>query len=100
MVVSPQLLDELERVLAYPKIRARIEPSMAERLVRIVSAFGVSEDAEPPQAIEVDAQDAYLVGLAAANDALLITGDLGLRSMLRGHQVLSPQAFLELLDRS
>ncbi len=56
LVLSPFLPGELERVLAYPKLRARIPRSDAEAAVRWLSQ-GATAAADPPEASFVRSED-------------------------------------------
>jgi putative PIN family toxin of toxin-antitoxin system len=101
LVASPLLLAEIERALAYPKLRERIPQEDAVRLVDLLrrSASLVDDpDASPPVA-SPDPGDDYLLALAVSERAVLVSGDkhvLGLGSDL---PIDSPDAFLETLER-
>lgn len=99
LVVSPLLLAELERALAYPKLRRRIPPEETGAVVEwLVRAATVAPDPDgPPPLRSPDPGDDYLIALAAAQSALLVSGDdhlLGLGARL---PVYSPGEFLGLL---
>ena len=96
LVVSPALLDELERALAYPKLRERIPPEDAGAYVALLRQLGDLRDdpSDPPPAIPRDPDDAYLVALAAAARAVLVTGDAGLLALAPDLPVFAPAAFL------
>jgi putative PIN family toxin of toxin-antitoxin system len=98
LVVSPLLLAELERVLAYPKISKRIPSDDANRFVTLIAeqALAVSDpDADPPVR-SPDPGDDYLIALAAAADALLVSGDAHLVSLMRDSPIHTPA---QLADR-
>jgi putative PIN family toxin of toxin-antitoxin system len=99
LVVSERLLTELERALAYPKLRARISADDATAFVEFLreSADIAADPTEAHPAGSPDPGDDYLIALAAASKAVLVSGDrhlLGLRDRL---SILAAQAFLEAL---
>jgi putative PIN family toxin of toxin-antitoxin system len=104
LIVSPLLLAELERALAYPKLRRRISAVEAAALLDwLRRAATVASDPDgPPPIRSRDPGDDYLLALAAAEDALLVSGDehlLSLEGSLAGRlPIHSPAAFLELLE--
>jgi len=104
LIVSPLFLAELERALAYPKLRRRISAVEAEALLDwLRRAATVAPDPDgPPPIRSRDPGDDYLLALAAAEDALLVSGDehlLSLEGSLAGRlPIRSPAAFLELLE--
>jgi putative PIN family toxin of toxin-antitoxin system len=99
LVASQGLLDELQRALAYPKLRPYISESDAAELVRWLadSASVVGDpDADPPVHSR-DPDDDYLIALASAHRAALVSGDKDLLALEREIPVFSPRAFLDLL---
>jgi len=100
LVVSELLLAELERALAYPKLRARItEQDATEYVVLLRNAAVVAADrAEPPRR-SLDAGDDYLLALAEAERALLISGDQHLLALAGGLPIHTPREFLGVLDK-
>jgi putative PIN family toxin of toxin-antitoxin system len=101
LVVSPLLLAELERALAYPKLRARVRPAEATELVGWLSrsATQVGDPDAPPPARSADPGDDYLLGLAAAAGARLVSGDLHLLDLAPGLPIETPAAFLVRVER-
>lgn len=77
LVACPALLAELERALAYRKVRERIAAEDARALVALLrSAALVVEDPEgAPTVRSVDPGDDYLIALAERERALLVSGD-------------------------
>lgn len=100
LVVSEQLIDELERSLAYPKLHARISPEDASEIIALLRDAGtLSEDpGEAPPLRSSDPGDDYLLALAASERAGLVTGDGHLLELSGRLPVYSVEAFLELLD--
>ncbi len=98
LIVSAQLIDELTRVLAYPKVRRLVNPSQAERLLALLERVELTDDpADPPPVVPPDPDDVYLVALAASAHAILVTGDRGVISLREQIPVMTPPEFLELL---
>jgi len=98
IIASPGLIDELERALAYPRLRRRIPELDAAALVRLIERGSVMrEDADRPPAISKDPGDDYLVALAAGSEAVLVTGDRDLLALAPGIPVFHARRFLEWL---
>jgi putative PIN family toxin of toxin-antitoxin system len=98
LIASHALLDELERALAYPKL-LHISESDAAELVRWLAesaSIVVDPDVEPPVHSR-DPDDDYLIVLASAHRAALVSGDKDLLSLEGKIPVFSPRAFLDLL---
>jgi putative PIN family toxin of toxin-antitoxin system len=100
IVVSPLLLAEFGRAVAYPKLAGRIAPVLAERMIDWLtgSAILVDDPAAPPPLRSVDPDDDYLLALAAQERALLVTGDAHLLSLDPRLPIKSPAEFLALLN--
>ena len=100
LVVSPLLLGELQRALAYPKLARRIPPEEAEAVVEWLrgSATVAPDPDHPPPVRSPDPGDDYLIALAAAQGALLVSGDDHLLQLADGIPVCSPAVFLERLS--
>lgn len=98
LVVSDALLRELERALAYPKLRRQIPADDAVELVRWLenSATDAADSHEPPFRSS-DPGDDYLIGLAAGARAVLVSGDRHLLELAPAIPVRSPREFFELL---
>jgi putative PIN family toxin of toxin-antitoxin system len=97
LIVSDLLLDELERALAYPKLRERISPEEAEAVVAWLrrSAVVATDPTTEPPVRSVEPDDDYLIALAASQDAVLVSGDRHLLSLGDDAPVLSAHDFLE-----
>lgn len=99
LVVSPMLLEELRRALAYPKIRRRIPEADAERFIAILieSAMRHPDPEEAPPILSSDPADDYLIALAAASDALLVSGDGHLLELADRAPIHTPAEFADML---
>jgi uncharacterized protein len=99
LVASQALLRELERALAYPKLRLRISEPDAVDLVRwVANSSSVLVDPDTGSSVRSrDPDDDYLIVLASAHRAALVSGDKDLLVLEGEIPVFSPRAFLELL---
>ena len=98
LVVSEALLAELERSFAYPKLRARVAPADAESFIALLrGAAVVAPDPPDPLARSPDSADDYLLALAEAERALLVSGDQDLLGLADRFPVRSARAFLAML---
>jgi putative PIN family toxin of toxin-antitoxin system len=96
LIVSPLLLQELERALAYPKLAERIKADEAIALIDWLrrEAILVEDPAEPPTSRSEDPGDDYLLGLAEAERAALVSGDRHLLVLTEELPVLTVREFL------
>jgi putative PIN family toxin of toxin-antitoxin system len=95
LVVSELLLAELERTLAYPKLRKRIAPEKAAAFISWVRDHGaLAEDLASPTPVgSRDPDDDYLLALAIELRAYLITGDQDLLVLGNDLPILTPAQF-------
>ena len=95
LVVSPRLLAELRRALAYPKLSARISPDLADEVVELLrrTAIMIEDPAGPPPMRSQDPDDDYLITLAQTAQALIVSGDRHLLDV-PGLPVRTPAALL------
>jgi putative PIN family toxin of toxin-antitoxin system len=102
LVVSELLLAELKRTLAYPKLRKRIPPEKAAAFASWVRDHGnLAEDpATPPPVASRDPDDDYLLALAIAHRAYLVTGDQDLLVLSDDLPILTPTQFATKLRRA
>lgn len=99
LIASRSLLDELQRALAYPKLRLHIGESDADDLVRWVANSAKSSSIQRPtrQCARVTRTD-YLIALASTHRAALVSGDKHLLALEAEIPVFPPRAFLAFLD--
>jgi uncharacterized protein len=96
LVVSPLLLAELERALAYPKLRKRItaaDPAGVLAWLRR-SAIQAADPKRPAPVSSPDPGDDYLLALAAGEQAALVSGDQHLLTLCGELPIYSPAEFL------
>jgi uncharacterized protein len=104
LVVSPATLEELDRILHYPRIQQQyhLPQEVIGRLLRLLRTQAtIVYPAEELHVVERDSADNRHLESARAGDAsIIVSGDrhlLELRSY-EGIQILSPAAFVTLLD--
>jgi putative PIN family toxin of toxin-antitoxin system len=102
LIVSPALLDELADVLSRERLRRWLSPDEATAFAAVLRAGAIMTPDPPAEpGVTPDPDDDYLVALARATGSdLLVSGDshlLGLSDP--SPPVLTPRAFLELLER-
>jgi putative PIN family toxin of toxin-antitoxin system len=100
LVVSENLLGELERALAYPKLRRRVTPDEATALAALLRHEAILV-ADPPNPARrsADPGDDYLIALAEAERTLLVTGDQHLLTLADQFPIQTARAFLGTLVR-
>jgi len=99
MVASQKLLDELDRSLAYPKLRKRIPEVDAAALMRLIERGAViRDDVESPPQVSLHSGDDYLISLAKESEAVIVSGDGDLLSLAPNLPVFAPAAFLDWLN--
>jgi hypothetical protein len=76
LLTSAEQLDELMRVTRYPRIRARLAPALAGRLINELRAVAVVVSRLPVVSVCPDPHDNYLLAMASGGDAdFLVSGD-------------------------
>ena len=95
LVVSPLLLAEVRRALAYPKLERRVPPADADAFVDwLARSATLADDPSGPSPVRSDDPgDDYLVALAAAERAVLVSSDVHLTSLASGMPVRTPADF-------
>ena len=104
LFISPQIFAEIQRVLGYPRIRDRLVPGQADKLIE--GLIAVSKWVEGSRNLDVLTQDPsdniYLACALEAQAELLVTGNLShyleAGNPFQGIQILSPRQFLDLLN--
>ncbi len=98
LVVSEQLLDELARVLAYPRVRARIAEREAGAFIALLRRSAtLHTDPSQPARLSRDTGDDYVLALAMSAAAAVVSGDEDLLVLAPGLPVFSPAEFLKQL---
>jgi putative PIN family toxin of toxin-antitoxin system len=102
LVVSPLLLEELERALSYPKLRKRItEAEMRELLDLLRREADLWDDPSgSPPVRSPDPGDDYLITLAAATQSIIVSGDRHLLVLSDELPVYTSAAFLSLIEEA
>jgi hypothetical protein len=103
LLTSAEQLDELMRVTRYPKIRERLVPALAGRLINELRDIAVVLKNIPTVTVCQDPYDDYLLAMAVAGAAdFLVTGDkrdlLGLK-LHEGTKIVTVRDFLTLHRR-
>lgn len=100
VVVSPRLLEELERALGYPKLRDRITRDEREEVLAMLrrGARLVEDPVEPPEVRSSDPDDDYVIALASASRAVIVSGDRHLLDLAGSIPVYTPAGFVELVE--
>jgi putative PIN family toxin of toxin-antitoxin system len=76
LLTSADQLDELMRVSRYPKIRERLAPALAGRLINELREIAVVVKDLPVVTVSPDPYDNFLLATAVAGSAdFLVTGD-------------------------
>ena len=98
LVVSEQLLAELDRVLAYPKLRERVTLADARALISLLArAATISVDPEDAPRRSRDPGDDYLLALAETTHSILVSGDNDLLSLAGSFPVWTARALADAL---
>lgn len=95
LVVSPQLLAELRRALAYPKLARLVTTADADAFAAWLgrAAELAADPPGPPPVRSEDPADDYLVALAAVERAVLVSGDGHLTALAGRIPVRTPAEF-------
>jgi hypothetical protein len=98
LVVSDALIDELERALAYPKLRDRVSEDEASAFVAALRGGArLAGDPEAPARRSADPGDDYLLALAEQEHAVVVSGDQHLLTLAGELPIVTPRAFLDAL---
>ncbi len=100
LLTSTEQLDELMRVTRYPRIRERLAPALAGRLINELRKVAVPVKNLPVVTVSPDPFDNYLLATAVAGSAdFLVTGDkrdLLILRLFEGTKIVSVRDFLAL----
>jgi putative PIN family toxin of toxin-antitoxin system len=103
LLTSSDQLDELTRVTRYPKIRERLAPALAGRLINELRDIAVVVQNLPVVTVSRDPHDNYLLAMASAGSAdFLVTGDkrdLLALELYEGTKIVTVRDFLTLHRR-
>jgi len=103
LLLCDEQLDELMRVTRYPKIRERLPPALAGRLINELRDVAIQVTDLPKITASPDPHDDYLLAIALAGGAdFLITGDKsGLLALkvFEGTRILTARDFLTMQGR-
>lgn len=99
LVVCPELLRELRRAFSYPRVRARVPPEAATKLIVVLEEAGLMfPDPSHIPSVCRDPNDDYLFALAHDANAVLVSGDGDVLSVTGASvRVLSPAALVTVL---
>jgi uncharacterized protein len=103
LLTSVDQIDELMRVTRYPKIRERLAPILAGRLINELRDIAIVVSHLPAVTLSPDPYDNYLLATAAIGSAdFLVTGDkndlLALK-LYKGTKIVTVRDFLILNKR-
>jgi putative PIN family toxin of toxin-antitoxin system len=92
LVVSPQMLAELEDVLLRDKFRRYVDVEEVEAFLEGVrhEATVVPDPSEPHPFNSLDPKDDYLIALAYTQKAVLVSGDSDLLELTGGAPICAP----------
>ena len=86
LLTAAEQLDEFRRVTRYPRLRERLAPQLAGRLVNDLRAIAVVVPRLPQVSVSADPDDDFLLAIAMAGTAdFLVTGDKNGLLVLRRH---------------
>jgi putative PIN family toxin of toxin-antitoxin system len=96
LIASPALLDELGEVLSRDKFRRYAPLDAVSDYVELLRGYALTAaDPEgPPPLRSADADDDYLIALAHAQNAILVSGDEHLLDLGNGAPILAPADLL------
>jgi uncharacterized protein len=101
VLTAAEQIDEIARVTRYPRIRARLPPALAGRLVNRLRDVATVVEKLPKVDLSPDPDDNYLLSIAEAGQAqFLVTGDKPLLSLKRykSTRIVRPSTLLELFS--
>jgi len=105
LFTSPSIIEELERVLSYPKLVKRHGLEKEELKKFVSDLLSILSLVEGKKAIEVIAEDPadnnYLSCALDAKADFIVSGDIHLLNLreYEGIQIITPAQFLEMLEK-
>jgi uncharacterized protein len=101
LIVSSHLLKELEDVLLRQKFRRYVDIDAMHDYVALLrrEALVVADPDDDPPLRSPDPDDDYLIALAFAQNATLVSGDNDLLDLIGGAPILAPADLLCALGR-
>jgi len=105
LFVSPSIIEELERVLSYPKLMKRhglAKEKLREFISDLLSIMLLIQDEEPIKVIAEDPSDnKYLSCALNAKVDFIVSGDEHLLRLgeYKGIQIVTAAQFLEIMER-
>ena len=105
LFTSPSIIEELERVLSYPKLVKRHGLEKQELKKFVSDLLSILSLVEGKKAIEVIAEDPadnnYLSCVVDAKADFIVSGDIHLLNLreYEGIQIITPAQFLEMLEK-
>jgi putative PIN family toxin of toxin-antitoxin system len=98
LVVSEPLLSELERALAYPKLRAHVTADESAEFASLLRHSAILAPNPPTSGHHsADPGDDYLLALAENERAVLVSGDQHLLALADTLPIFTARAFLDAL---
>jgi uncharacterized protein len=99
LVGSPLLLEELDEVLRREKFRRYADLETVDDYINLLRQESIlaTDPKEPPPLRSADPDDDYLITLAKAENATLVSGDSDLLDLAGQAPILSPADFLSRL---
>jgi uncharacterized protein len=98
LVASEALLSELERALAYPKLRRRVSARDAAEFVSLLRLAAVIAPDQAGSYRSDDPGDDYLLALAENEHAVLVSGDRHLLQLADNLPIETARTFLDALS--
>lgn len=98
LILSRHLIEELDRALAYRKIRARVEAEEAQAFRTLLERVAVIQQDEETDAKTTGPGDVDLIALTQRYADVLVTGDRALLAEPLPIPALSPRDFLDALE--
>jgi putative PIN family toxin of toxin-antitoxin system len=104
LCISPQIMEELTRVLKYPRIMKRLEKRQARELLENLSVLAEWVDGQITlEVLTLDPSDnIYLACAVEAQCSYLVTGNSDhfqeAGSKYKGVEIISPRGFLNIIS--